>query len=317
MTFTPPVEQTPAQPPENYAFIMNVGALTDAANYALAPGHELRRARRDEVGLIKNTLKSYAPAPHNLFPYLWEGKLPPRPGSPIEPLPETEWRYFVIGFRGSNNTINELVGAFDLTGLELEVGFIFLVGYGIISMPARLFHVLENVGQDNSFFVDVSMSDIEEIRAVLAQLQKQDNRLVDLQGLMMQLRQLKEFTRYSPLRFLGYFAILESLLTHAPKPSDPYDSITRQVKKKLALLNQRFPRAIDYAPFGGAAPDKIWAKMYEYRSLVAHGGNPKFTEDLAVLKDKDLALALVKETVKRVIRQALLEPQLLLDLKDC
>ncbi len=48
--------------------------------------------------------------------------------------------------------------------------------------------------------------------------------------------QLKALPHFSPLRFLGYFAMLESLLTHAPNPSDPYDSITRQVQKRRALL---------------------------------------------------------------------------------
>jgi hypothetical protein len=36
-----------AAEPENFAFVMNVGRLTDAASYTLAPGNELRRARAD------------------------------------------------------------------------------------------------------------------------------------------------------------------------------------------------------------------------------------------------------------------------------
>ena len=132
---------------------------------------------------------------------------------------------------------------------------------------------------------------------------------------MTQLGQLKGLHHNSPLRFLGYFAVLESLLTHAPKPSDPYDSITRQVKKKLALLDHRFSKRKHYVPLGKAPIDTIWAKMYHYRSLVAHGGDPEFAGDLSLLKSQGTALALIKETVKAVIRHALSEPQLLIDLR--
>ena len=96
-----------------------------------------------------------------------------------------------------------------------------------------------------------------------------------------QLGQLKALPNYSPLRFLGYFAILESLLTHAPKPSDPYSSITRQVQKKLILLDHRWTHKINYGPFGEAKPEKVWSTMYGYRSLIAHGGQPDFSGELS------------------------------------
>ena len=183
--------------------------------------------------------------------------------------------------------------------------------------PGRLFHVLEFAPFTPSFFVDVSGADIEDIRAIYSQLQQHDAALLDIQRLAQQLGQLKEFPHQSPLRFLGYFAVLESLLTHYPKPSDPYDSITRQVKNKLALLNRRFTWAIDYGPFDGAKPETIWSKMYEYRSRVAHGGVQAIDSDLKLLKNHETALTLVKEVVKAVIRQALVEPQLIIDLREC
>jgi hypothetical protein len=140
---------------------------------------------------------------------------------------------------------------------------------------------------------------------------------MNVENLALQLNELKAFPHRSPLRFLGYFAILESLVTHSPQPADPYDSITRQVKKKLALLNSRFRWAIDYTPFGDVPPETIWNKMYAYRSNVAHGATPQFTGELAVLKNHETALALIKGTVKAVMRQALLEPELLLALREC
>ncbi len=119
------------------------------------------------------------------------------------------------------------------------------------------------------------------------------------------------------MSFLGHFAILESLLTHAPVASDPYSSITKQVKSKLQLLNNRFTEKLDYSPFGTCTHDTIWTKMYKYRSMLAHGVVPTFDGDLKALTDASTALRLLRSTVRKVARHQLLEPLLLADLRQC
>jgi hypothetical protein len=57
--------------------------------------------------------------------------------------------------------------------------------------------------------------------------------------------------------------------------------------------------------------------MYRYRSLLALGGAPTFNGELKMLRSHGHALELAKQTVKAVIRQALIKLQLLSDLKDC
>ena len=57
--------------------------------------------------------------------------------------------------------------------------------------------------------------------------------------------------------------------------------------------------------------------MYDCRSAVAHGGIPDFAKELSVLKSYDDSLRLVKETTKALITQALREPRLLVDLREC
>ena len=240
------ISEQASQSISGYVFVMNVGALTDAESYTLTPGHELRRARHEEIAFVKTILKQRGFTDHEFG--LWEQRLP-RSANALAGilealLPEHEWRYFVIAFNELDATTAALEGMFDLSHLELEVGFTVLSGSsapGVISFRARLFHVLENARNDNSFFLNVAASDIEEMRSTHALLHREDPRLDNIRGLVRQLTALKGLPHDSTLRFLGYFAILESLLTHAPKPSDPYDSITRQVKKKLALLDNRFP----------------------------------------------------------------------------
>ncbi|WP_342349781.1 hypothetical protein [uncultured Nitrospira sp.] len=309
--------------PESFAFVMNVGHLEDGVEHTLIPGHLIRRATLKEIAVIEQTLQRMVGSWLHNYRYFWRHRWP-HPGGTIEILPEIEWRYFVIAFRGFNTTMNNLQYAFDLAPLELEVGFTVLysdvageLDYAVNWNEGRLFHVLDEARYSNTFFLDVSARDIEMIRAIHLRLKEHDPRHINMKRLATQLSQLKGLPHKSPLRFLGYFGILESWLTHAPKATDPYDSITRQVKKKVALLDNRWGIRLDYSPFGSTPPETVWSKMYAYRSLVAHGGAPEFTGALAALGNDESALVLVKETVKSVIRYALEEPKLLLDLREC
>lgn len=306
---------------DNYAFVMNVSRLVGADSYELMPGHVLRRATPDEIASIREILKSLVSAQYSLYGhFLWERRLPAADGI-MEILSEEDWRYFVISFTGNNRVLADLSRAFDLANLEIELAFTVLsqgpIAPGLLWHAGRLFHTLEDALHNPGFFFEVSAEDVDGVRSLGLRLQNHDRSLLDIDVLAGRIGELKGFPHSSPLRFLGYFAILESLLTHAPKPSDPYDSITRQVRKKLTLLDHRFPQHMDYGAFGGASLETVWTRMYAYRSQLAHGLSPRFTGDLQLLVDHDTALQLVKETTKAVIRQALSEPQLLLDLRDC
>ena len=307
-----------------FAFVMNINNMVDAPTHTLTPGYNLRRAIPGEVEIIKEII-TQLPSDNPLVRHhsLWECRLP-HDGA-LESLPPAQWRYFVIAFNGTDLSaamVVEIQSAFNLGPVELEIGFTADVnappqppGYGWAAQPSYYFHILRAARQ--GFFRDVHSDDIETVKSIYQKIQHHDPGLFDIRKTLSLLSQLKGLPHESPLRFLGYFAMLESLLTHAPNPNDPYDSITRQVKKKVVLLDNRFERRIDYTPFGGAAPEKIWSKMYAYRSLLAHGGNPEFKGELVALEDHEHALNLLKETVKSTIVQALTEPQLLLDLREC
>jgi hypothetical protein len=300
---------------DNYAFVMNVARLVGADGFMLGSGHQLRRANAAESDVIREELQYVTGRPRRPMPWEWRVVA----GGSVERLKKEDWRYHVISFRGPNKGLLEIEEAFNLAPLELKIGLTILnqpETRGVAFYPGRLFQLLENA-MENLVFVDVTASDIEEVVLIRAQLQQHDHRLVDVKRLARQLEGLDAVPAASPLRFLGYFAILESLLTHPPKQTDPYDSITRQVKKKLALLEHRCQPRIDYSSFAKADKQKVWGKMYSYRSLLAHGGATTFDGELQMLRSHENALELLKQTVKAIIRQALIEPQLLADLKDC
>jgi hypothetical protein len=57
--------------------------------------------------------------------------------------------------------------------------------------------------------------------------------------------------------------------------------------------------------------------MYDYRSSLAHGKPRSVDGKTGNFGNHRNALQLVKQTVEAVARQALIEPQLLADLRNC
>jgi hypothetical protein len=310
---------------DNFAFVVYVSSLVGANKFLLAPGHELRRASVEEIQIIKELLL-------HLNGGMLRGHSDPfesviRRNWMMIPLPENEWRYFVIGFRGSPDSVLRINNAFCLADMEFRVAFTVLRDKAIhptkydewIYNPNSLFQTFEKARANQIEFQDFSSNMAEQVVSLFRQLEEHDPEVLPMGRIAGQLINVEQLpsSPYSDSRFLGYFGILESLLTHRPNPNDPYDSITRQVKKKLVLLNHRWSTPLDYSFFAGAKPDIVWAKMYAYRSCLAHGATPDFTGELAILRDADQALKLLKSAVKAVARQALDEPRLVADLRDC
>jgi len=122
----------------------------------------------------------------------------------------------------------------------------------------------------------------------------------------------------SDIRVIGYFAIIESLVTHAPRSAETLDSINHQVVNKLILLGKRFERQIPFDQyFLDAPPEKLWQLLYSYRSAVAHGGTPDFRRKLLLLKSQEPVVQFLKEVIKELLIFGMKEYAFLADLKNC
>ncbi|MDF3028302.1 MAG: hypothetical protein K0S23_2609 [Fluviicola sp.] len=134
----------------------------------------------------------------------------------------------------------------------------------------------------------------------------------------------------SPLKHLGYFAIMESLLSHNPAANDSIDSITRQLKRNIILLNNRIEGETDLIMSGFTTPnpDTIISKLYSYRSVIAHGGNGNEKLNLlASLRQnidghqfwnespKRWISLYLRSLVKGILLHSLREPRLVTDLQ--
>jgi len=311
-----PTEKTEFTP---FAFVLNVKGLKGGRAVELAPGYTLRRAEKSEVDFIREFIaKDLGDANHGI----WETR-PPKSGAKPVKLPRNKWRYFVIEFGHDDPRIDLLEAALTLAPVSIDLAFAKiranLKGVVVSACVFRLPAVFQSVTalHLNDKMISLGKPEGDQIKDLFLLMEAHDHSQLDLSGVIDLLLELKVLPHFSSLQVLGYFAILESLLTHQPRPDDRYDSITRQITQKLALLNRRWTTPLNYDPFKGAKHDSIWKKMYAYRSAIAHGGKPDFKTDLALLQDATIANFLIRDAVKKSIRQALVEPQLISDLRHC
>lgn len=310
--------------PRGFAFLANVSAIIGADELELFPGHTLRRAQSDEIEFIKNVLVENNGRPIRNYFFPWE--LDKREDGLLDTAPKEKWNYFVVAFTGTNEGIIRLQRALVILDPCLKIGFTILdvnSTRGLILHPGQLFQTLQQAKDATlqlrlaEFLCAVDARRAEEIATVVEQLSAHQTSQIDIVRTCDQLLNLETLQPESDVAFLGYFSILESLLTHKPDPRDPNDSITRQVKKKITLLDNRWTPRIDYASFGSSDPETIWGKMYALRSAIAHGDAPDFKRELKALNSLSSASLLLRRTVRAIARHALREPQLVSDLREC
>jgi len=306
-----------------FAFVLNVKKLIDDSPIELAPGYTLRRARELEVEYIKEFItKEFGRGSSTA---IWETR--PTASGKQPRLPKKLWRYFVIEFGDDDPNLDLLESALAVAPTSLDIGFAKLrVDVKGVVRPACLYRApslfqslssLDMAGADrDDLMKSLGKADGEQINEIFLRMAAHDPATLDLSQVIELLLELKDLPRFSPLQILGYFAILESVLTHQPNPDDRYESITRQITQKLALLNRRWHPVLEYSRFGGASHEKIWTKMYAYRSSIAHGREPEFKSQLALLQNAETANALIRDTVKKAVCHAYAEPQLVKDLHD-
>ena len=312
------------EPQGGFAFLTNVVGIAGASALELIPGHTLRKASADEITVIKEVLlENNGRLPGNHF-FPWEMKR--SDGCCYDSAPEEDWNYFVIAFAGTNEGIFRLEQAFVLLDASLRIGFTVMswgTQRGVFLHAGRLFQALQEnstailTNSINDHTLSVAKADALQISALVERLSEHRAASLDILRVSHQLLSLHALDCNSDMALLGYFSVLESLLVHKPNPNDSNDSITRQIRKKINLLDNRWLQKIDYSAFKGSDPESTWTKMYELRSAIAHGDVPDFKQKLRNLKDLRNAQSLLTRTVRAVARHALHEPQLVADLREC
>jgi hypothetical protein len=316
----------------SFVFILNIINVEGELPIEIAPRHFFQKADAEQVEKIKKLVNLVVPFGFhkifNLRPYEVDIiKVPAeKPDSfsyRYEQLPEDKWRYWVISFEGTNSELEYIEASASLLKHDLELGFTVFrkislgngEGYGW-HIPS-LFSFFDSPSSSEPAVV-VSTNEIREIPENYHLIKKISPDHEHITRAFRKLRDLKSLPRSSELVTIGYFSIIESLVTHNPNLTESSDSLKHQIRTKIPLLSKRFQRKIDYNEyFNESNEETIWKKLYDYRSCIVHGEHANFIGSLQILKDAKTVREFLYETVKLLLLLALREPIFLTDLKKC
>lgn len=301
-------------PTNDIALVTPPLRLDAAGPHEVVAGYYFRRPAGRELDAIRRYLSEVDHA-HD-FRSAFEGLTHVDDGNvKWRPLPPEEWFYWVLDTvdRTAEGTVGprmyELEDALYLSGIDVRFDAFFadgrLVGWNrfdgwpwLLSPP-----------------LSVTDESLRRVNCLYLQAERAYTARKELAHSIEMLRTVKRMNRGNPMTFLGLFAVLESFLTHDPRGE--YDSLTRQIRSKVTLLGKRFEMPLDYSPFGGAALEKVWTRLYQCRSAIAPGATVSFDGDLKLLGNLRQAFDFLELAVRAVARQAVVEPDLVLDLRAC
>jgi hypothetical protein len=325
------------------AYLANVFDPAIELPYEIIPGFALRRAADSERDFISQVMHQSSVASVSLASvHEKQIQVDSTSITLTQESDSAKWRYYVIeyphdeqeGVPRKNDATPRRMPGFELAALvsnaRLEWGLESSVGpepgsSRRFSRPAFVFAYESYMHEFLRRQAGVPVLNAEhlvDIRMVFHVIEK----LPDEQQLVVQACQLYQASHNqrlkSPFRILALFAAIEFLVTHKPNPNESGDSLTRQIKSKLPLLCRRFDEPFPPERTFPKAGAKAWEILYAYRSKIAHGGNMDFRAPYKkdgfseLISGLDIAFFL-DEFVRRLMRHAIMEPQLCLDLKQC
>lgn len=320
-------------PNSGLAFVASHISVKGDLPVEILPGHVFRRARPSEIEHIRKHLDD-AGGGHGLrgewLAYDHAVKKEPLESAnghkfSLEPLPEGEWKYWVLAFEGNSLQTIGLELAALLLPVEIEFALVLLFNEpdqsgGIFGWQTVPLHIVEKYTGALVFedCREVSTDDLRSIALLWQQYNAIPQEHAFVKSAVDTYSLLRRVPQSTPLYAVGLFSIIESLITHAPRLTETLDSINHQITNKIVLLRKMYSRPIDPAEyFLPLAEDKVWKKLYAYRSAVAHGSAVDFASELKVLKDHNTVVEFLRDNVKELIKVALRSPEFVSDLRRC
>ena len=318
-------------PRSGIAFVVSHIDVDGKLPMQIIENHIFRAASDTEIALIDQLLAQALPGGSsglwvNYKALVREERYEGRTSYHLEDLPRDKWKYWVVAFEGTNHKVHELELACRLLNPDIEFGFQVYyqspnqqgdnAGYSMIplhlvekySWPQATWKNAKNITTDE-------LSNIGSYHQAISGLPEQHG---FIKHALTNFSAIRRVPFYSELLVVGYFSIIESLITHAPRLTETLDSINHQIRNKMILLRRHYSRDIPYATyFLDAKEDAIWKKLYGYRSCLAHGNVADFKKEFQILKDHGSVATFLKENIKELILVALKEPTFISDLRNC
>lgn len=325
----------------NVTFVLSNIDIEADLPAAICSDHFVRRASSGEIDEIEAALKRHSAHLFSSDPAkkykatLREKKLGEGQTSfSYEKQPSDSWRFWVVETEMSNPKGSVYVSRnenIQATGLllpvEIELGMSFFYSKtedkrwrycGYMGVPTQ---ILER----QLFSVEcrhnarcVSPADLQQWTKLDSIFNALPPEARYVRRAMQSYNLLRSIPPSSELLVLGYFAIIESLVTHAPRSVETLDSINHQIVNKLILLGKRYQMPVPHADYFQSTPEEtLWKLLYKYRSQIAHGGEVEFDGTFQILKSQETVRKFLKQIVKQLLIYGLNEHEFLSDLKKC
>ncbi len=322
--------------PKSFIFLGDVFKIKNASTILLFDDYKLKRPNRTQLSYIKKFIDDYTKVVFfKINRFETRHTANKEGGYNFDRVDKKDWNYWVIEHsKGQMERNFPLV--LGLSRLDLTVLFEG-VYFGAKTMEKQS-HLPGIMGRQLSvinFFHDtrifpiiekeITEQDKQELKNINSSLTtfesiKKNYDFID--KALEDFLKLKDVSEQSPFKILGYFSILELLLTTYREKGTNDTSLNSQLQKKINLLNNQLENKIDFTIYfkgpNTITIEKIIEKLYRYRNNIAHGNKSDFEDDLQILKGKkENIIDFLHLVVKRLLLKAIKEPQLIKDLKEC
>lgn len=314
-----------------FAFIVSHLEIDGDLPVEVYPGYVFRAASDFEISIIKSYINQTVPRDtFRWVPYeSYVRKEQQENGYALhyENLGRDKWKYWVIVSEAINDRIFhgiELVG--HMLPAAFDIGFVLFYDLpdmqgdvtGLRPMPIHIIERYSSFEQAYSNAEVLRRDQIEGLKDLYQLLISLPSDYNFISKALNNFSNLQRIPDSSELKIVGYFSIIESLITHPPRLTESLDSINHQIKNKLILLRKKYSRQISLNQYFQVAPEKtIWGKLYSYRSDVAHGGDVSFETKYQILKSRESVITFLRDNIKELLLLAFRDPVFISDFREC
>ena len=311
-----------------FIFILNYLEPQVTLPIEIVDGYWLKRPDAEQLDIIKDFLrknvpesgmKNYSNIYEQSFNYVQEET---KSELRFTDLTEENQKYFIIeNETGSKSNLEDIVSSCELSKFSLHIGVKFIFGNSIYQSDHSSIFSFFDQSKFDSYLIGLQISnahkinvdDINEIKEIYKLLASLDTKFSYLKSMIKNYINVQSLPSDSKFKTLGYFSILESLITHEPKDSG--DSIAKQLYSKIILINNQLGSPIDFKSLFKMEIKASITKLYDYRSSITHG---KYDYTIPLeLKNDHYVCSSIALIVRRIIVYTLQNPQLINDLKSC
>jgi len=241
-------------------------------------------------------------------------------------LNQRDYKYSIIEFPlvGEITDMLSFSNKFlNLCDIDLSPLYCFRSGgYGQKRLTSKVFNFFNLYGSDYCE-IKIDQTAINNIRETieLTKNYEKSEKFEFIEKSFLDFSNHKEIGRNLNFKIVVLVGILEQLLTDGSK--NRINSLSRQLQKKIKLLNSFSNKPIDYKDFF-KGPDtltieKVIETIYVFRSKIAHGETVEFEKKLELLKNVELEtiVEFLLSITKNIIKVSISNQTMVSNLKEC